>query len=296
MDEDLERYLRYLKSQNRYADNSIAAFSRDIADFLGFLRQSGTNHIEEVDYRLLRSYLSSCATRRFKKTTVARRLSAIRSFLRFLCSEGMIEANAAMLVSFPKQSSKLPKVLSRDEVERLIEEPADNIRRGLLDRAVLELLYATGLRVSELSALDLKDIEWEASEIKVVGKGGKERIVFFTDMAGQAMAEYIRIGRPQDVKVKPESAALFLNNRGTRLSVRSIQTLVDKAGRHSGLGRRASPHMLRHSFATHLLEEGADLRTIQELLGHADLATTQIYTHLDKRRLKHVYKQAHPRA
>jgi tyrosine recombinase XerC len=295
MEEDLVRYLDYLESQNRYSPNTVSAFGRDIKNFLEFLSRTGTTDLDTVDYRLLRRYLAYCDTLKLSKTTVKRRLSAIRSFLSFLCSEGRLEANAAMLVSFPKAPKNLPKVLSRDEIVRMIEEPAPTIKRSLRDRAILELLYATGMRVSELASLDIGDLNPKTKEIKVTGKGNKERIVFYTAVASQALSEYITIARAKDAAIEPPPEALFLNSKGGRLSVRSLQYIVDAAAGRSHLGRRASPHMLRHSFATHLLEEGADLRTIQELLGHADLATTQVYTHLDKRRLKNVYRQAHPR-
>ncbi len=295
MEDDLDRYLDYLVSQNRYSPKTIEAFGRDVKTFIEFLSRAGETDIGSVDYRFLRRYLAYCDTLKLSKTTVKRRLSAIRSFLSFLCSEGRLEANAAMLVSFPKAPKTLPKVLSRDEVVKMIEEPAPTIKRSLRDRAVLELLYATGLRVSELASLNVDDIDPGTIEIRVRGKGDKERIVFYTPVASQALADYITIARAKDAAAKPSSNALFLNAKGGRLSVRSLQYIVDAAAGRSRLGRRASPHMLRHSFATHLLEEGADLRTIQELLGHADLATTQAYTHLDKRRLKNVYRQAHPR-
>lgn len=295
MEDDLVRYVEYLKSQNRYSINTIEAFGRDVKNFLRFLERSGAKDIGSVDYRFLRRYLAYCDTVKLSKTTVKRRLSAIRSFLSFLCSEGRLEANAAMLVSFPKTAKTLPKVLSRDEIVKMIEEPDQNIKRALRDRAVLELLYATGLRVSELASLNVKDLNPETEELVVTGKGDKERIVFYTAVASQALDDYIVIARANDISIEPPPEALFLNSKGKRLSVRSLQYIVDAAASRSHLGRRASPHMLRHSFATHLLEEGADLRTIQELLGHADLSTTQIYTHLDKRRLKNVYRQAHPR-
>ncbi len=295
MDADLDRYLDYLKSQNRYSPRTISAFGRDIRTFLQFVKKHGTTDITAVDYRLLRRYLAYCSTLRLQKTTVARRLSAIRSFLRFLCNEGLLESNAALLVSFPKSGSTLPKVLSRDEVERLLAKPTIELKEGLRDRAIMELLYATGLRVSELAGLSLPDIDFAGREIRVVGKGDKERIVFFTPVADRALAEYLGVGRGRPTEDNSDGA-VFLNNRGGRLSVRSVQNIVDRAAGTGHVGRHVSPHMLRHSFATHLLEEGADLRTIQELLGHADLATTQIYTHLDKKRLKAVYRQAHPRA
>ncbi len=295
MEEDLARYLDYLKSQNRYSPHTIAAFGRDIKTFLDFLSRSGEKDIGAVDYRLLRRYLAHCDTVKLSKSTVKRRLSAIRSFLSFLCSEGRLEANAALLVSFPKAAKTLPKVLSRDEVVKMIEKPGPTVKKSLRDRAILELLYATGLRVSELASLNVRDLNPETKEIKVTGKGDKERIVFYTDVASQALVDYVAIARAKDAASDPPPEALFINGKGGRLSVRSIQYIVDAAAGRSRLGRRASPHMIRHSFATHLLEEGADLRTIQELLGHADLATTQIYTHLDKRRLKNVYRQAHPR-
>jgi tyrosine recombinase XerC len=297
MDEDLDRYTAYLKSQNRYSPHTVSSFKRDIKGFMDFVGRSGAEDFTRVDYRMLRRYLAYCDTLKLARSTVKRRLSAIKSFLAFLCSEGRMEANAAMLVSLPKQPKTLPKLLSRDEIVKMIEEPPTDVKTGLRDRAVIELLYATGLRVSEMAALNLSDFKPGNPEIRVTGKGGKERVVFYTNIAAVALADYVAIARKKDAgSADAPSDALFLNNRGGRLSVRSLQNIVDAAGKRSRLGRRASPHMIRHSFATHLLEEGADLRTIQELLGHADLATTQIYTHLDKRRLKNVYKQAHPRA
>ncbi|MFH1737338.1 MAG: site-specific tyrosine recombinase/integron integrase [Actinomycetota bacterium] len=296
MTEDLERYLEYLVKSHRYAPRTIEAFGRDNAVFLTFLKRSGAKDMKDVDHRLLRRYLAYCDTLKLKKTTIARKLSAIRSFLRFLCNEGSLEANAAMLVSFPKARKVLPKILSRDEVERLIENPDEGTKAGLRNRAVLELLYATGMRVGELASLNISNINLNAREIRVIGKGNKERLVFMNNIAARALDEYLIIARPKDAGGKKANEAVFLNTAGGRLSTRSVQKIVDKSGLRSGLGRRVSPHTLRHSFATHLLEEGADLRTIQELLGHADLGTTQIYTHLDKTRLKSVYRQAHPRA
>ena len=296
MTEDLERYLEYLVKSQRYAPRTIEAFGRDVAGFITFLKRSGARDIKNVDHRLLRRYLAYCGTIKLKKTTIARRLSAIRSFLRFLCNEGSLEANAAMLVSFPKAGKVLPRVLSRDEVERLIENPDEGTKAGLRNRAVLELLYATGLRVGELASLNMGNVSLNAREIRVIGKGNKERLVFMNNIAARALGEYLIIARPKSVDSKKASEAVFLNAVGGRLSARSVQKIVEKSGLRSGLGHRVSPHVLRHSFATHLLEEGADLRTIQELLGHADLGTTQIYTHIDKTRLKSVYRQAHPRA
>lgn len=296
MTEELERYLEYLVKSHRYAPRTIEAFGRDITVFLTFLKQSGAKDMKDVDHRLLRRYLAYCDTLKLEKTTIARKLSAIRSFLRFLCNEGSLEANAAMLVSFPKARKVLPRILSRDEVERLIENPDEGTKAGLRNRAILELLYATGLRVGELASLNISNINLNAREIRVIGKGNKERLVFMNNIAARALDEYLIIAWPKDVGSKKASEAVFLNAAGGRLSARSVQKIVDKSGLRSGLGRRVSPHTLRHSFATHLLEEGADLRTIQELLGHADLGTTQVYTHLDKTRLKSIYRQAHPRA
>jgi tyrosine recombinase XerC len=296
MKEDLARFIKYAESQNRFSPRTIEALRRDIDDFISFLAGRGCASFGEADYKVLRSYLAECDELRLKKTTVARRLSSIRAFFRFLCSEGGLDANAAALISFPKSGKRLPKVLSRDEVEKLLDNPGPAIKQSLRDRALLETLYATGLRVSEIAGLNIGDIDFNEHEIRVIGKGNKERIVFFTGVADQAIREYLVIARPKTARPGVEEPAVFLGPAGRRLSVRSIQNIVSRAGTSAGVGRRTSPHMLRHSFATHLLEEGADLRTIQELLGHSDLATTQIYTHLDKKRLKSVYRQAHPRA
>lgn len=296
MIEDSDRFIGYLNSQNRFSPRTLEAVRRDILDFTAFLECEEFTDFTDVDYRALRRYLAHCESRNLKKTTVARHLSSIRSFFRFLCSEGRLEANAAALISFPKTGKTLPKVLSRDEIERLLENPSPELKQGLRDRAIMELFYATGLRVSELAGLNLNAIDFPEREIRVMGKGEKERIVFFTEVADLALREYLSIARVNELKLGGDAEAVFLARGGRRLAIRSIQAVVSRAGLSSGVGRRTSPHMLRHSFATHLLEEGADLRTIQELLGHSDLSTTQIYTHLDKKRLKAVYRQAHPRA
>lgn len=298
MDKDLRHFLTYLEAQRNVSPHTLSAYRRDITKFLDYLHKAGYQSLREIDHLFLRKYLAYLDTLNFSRTTIARKLSALRSFFRFLERESGVR-NVALFISTPKKEAYLPKVLSHDEIDILLEIPERKTALGLRDRAILETLYATGLRASELVNIDLTDIDLNRAEIRVLGKRLKERIVFLNSTAVDALDSYIRMGRSfllENRKSKPDQTALFLSKSGRRLTVRDLQRLVDHYIVQASIEKKASPHSLRHSFATHLLEGGADLRSVHELLGHVDLSTTQIYTHLDKERLKVVYKKSHPRA
>lgn len=245
----------------------------------------------------LRSYLSSLHEK-FAKTSIVRRFAAIRSFYRFLFRKGLVESDVAERIPLPKTEKRLPRYLSVEETESLLSAPEAGNASGLRNRAILELLYSTGLRVAELAALSLSDIAGissaEGGTLRVVGKGRKERVVVCGSAAGKAIASYLE--RREEFGPEPEELALFLNSRGGRLTVRSVERMVVEMARAAGLPGDVTPHTLRHSFATHLLGNGADLRLIQELLGHSSLSTTQKYTHLELEQLMREYRTAHPKA
>lgn len=254
----------------------------------------GIEHPAEIGLSTLRRYLADLADRDYARATVARRASAVRTWFALLQRRGVIDKDPASLLASPKQGRHLPRVLRIDEVERLLEAPDPAAPRGLRDRALLELLYASGARVSEACGLDLEALDLAQGLVRLDGKGGKQRLVPLGEPACDAMQRYLTAGRPALV-AGPTTNAVLVNTRGGRLGTRDARTAVAAAAAAVGLGH-VTPHTLRHSFATHLLECGADVRVVQELLGHASLATTQRYTHLSRGRLREVHAMAHPRA
>jgi integrase/recombinase XerC len=273
----------------------VDRYGREIAECLAFLERQGVQHWEGVDRHVLRRYLAWLNSRGYVKASIARRLSQLRSFGRFLVCEGVVSTNPFLAVSSPKVPKRLPKVLSVEETVALLSAPDRQTAQGLRDSAILEVLYSGGLRVSELVGLNVSSIDWSRKELTVWGKGAKERIVLLGTPAMEALQAYIDGGRPELNKEKT-SSALFLNRLGGRLSTRSVMNIMHKYRRVAGLEKRVTPHILRHSFATHLLDGGADLRSVQELLGHARLATTQIYTHVSQSHAREVYLRSHPLA
>lgn len=296
MDEPVEQFLGYLRQERNLSPLTCKSYAEDLSDFLLFLERSAPECCtwEEVDTSLLRRYLSDVQSR-CKKSTVARRLSCLRSFFRFLTARHLVKADPTAGLSSPRLDRRLPKVADRTLIERLLLAPDPATPAGLRDRALLELLYATGVRGSELEAMNLNDVDFPAREIRVRGKGGKERIVLFGQAAQEALADYLAFGRPHFVRPGRREAALFLNRFGSRLSVRSVRNILNRYVAQVAATVHLSPHALRHTFATHLLEGGADLRVIQELLGHSSLQTTQIYTHVGTQRLRQTLRKAHPR-
>ena len=319
----VEGFLTYLRVVRNVSPNTLQAYATDLGQFFEFLerddRRPGAQASETasharpeqpdqpdppVNYLTIRRFLAHLRALGSSSATVARKLATLRSFFRYLCREGLAEDNPAAAISSPRLEKRLPRFLHLDEVNALLDLPGGG-PQGVRDLAVLEMLYATGARISELWRLDLDDLDFEGEFVRLQGKGGKERIIPFGSMAQLALQRYIATVRPAllraaDQPVRPTGAkgvkAVFLNRGGGRLSVRGLRRLIDKYLDRLALDRRVTPHGLRHSFATHLLDAGADIRAVQEMLGHASLSTTQIYTHVSQARLRAVYRNAHPRA
>ena len=294
MRREINQFLAHLKYEKNASPLTIKSYRIDLNQLADYLQDKGVS-LKQVDNIVLRGFLARLHERKDKKSTVARKLASARSFFQFCVQKKWLADNPAKVVATPKQEKNIPSFLSEDEMAAFLDLPRSNRPLDLRDRAVLELLYATGIRVSELVGLNLEDISFEERIIRVRGKGKKERLLPFGRKAEQGLAGYLR-ARLTINKGKIDDQAVFLNYRGQRLTSRSVERIIDKYIRHSALKRKISPHSLRHSFASHLLSRGADLRVIQELLGHESLATTQKYTHLDLAQLLKVYKKSHPRS
>ncbi len=305
MDPAIDRFLSYLAVERGLSGNTVAAYSSDLQAVKGFLRAAGVTGWEELTREHISAYLMKIGGRLSERSR-ARRLAALRSFCKHLLGLGVIRQNPAVRVAFPKSRLSLPKVLSAAAVEALLQQPDPSLTLGKRDRAMLEVLYATGLRVSELSDLQIRQLHLEPGYLVVLGKGGKERLVPLGEWAIAALKVYLEEARP--LLLKGQSASeVFLNHHdtspsrpGTRTSGRKltrqgIWKIIKLHALKAGLRQNITPHMLRHSFATHLLEHGADLRSLQSMLGHADISTTQIYTHVARTRLKEIHAKYHPR-
>jgi integrase/recombinase XerD len=301
---DAQRYLDHLAVERGLSDNTIRAYRRDLHRYLMFLERREIMSAADVDESSVRSFLASVSAAThgdpglpYRATSVARTLSSVRSFHRFLLREGLTSRDPAAGVAQPRLPRSLPKPLSVEDVRRLLESPDTRTPAGARDRAILELLYGAGLRISELTGLDVDDVDVDVDEgsVRVLGKGGKERDVPVGRYARDAVGAYLTRARPAFASVSSRSA-LFLNQRGGRLTRQSCARLLASHASTAGIERHVSLHTLRHSFATHLLEGGADVRVVQELLGHASVATTQIYTLVTKQHLREVYYSSHPRA
>lgn len=292
-------FLTYLEVGKNYSAKTIAAYKNDIDQFIDFLEHHNRGLVD-IDYLTLRHYLAALNSDGYRRTTISRKLSAIRTFLRYLHREKILNSSTFCVVSTPRQGKRLPHFLYFDEMLTLLSMPLGDNPLGVRDRAMLELLYATGIRVGELVALNMESINFEDRLLLVFGKGSKERIVPFGTFAAKSLQEYVTIARPELLALRKDAdqrfKALFLNRFGGRLSDRSVRRILDGYVEKAGLTQKISPHAIRHSFATHLINAGADLRSVQELLGHVNVSSTQIYTHISKERLKKIYDQAHPRA
>ncbi len=288
MKKHIEQFCNSLKAEKDVSPHTMRAYTKDLEEFLSFTDKKP----QDIDNLDIRGFLASLHYRKLKKSSIARKLATIRSFFKYLHREGIVKKNPAKLVSSPKVQKILPRFLTVDEAFALMDSPKGDTFQASRDKAILELLYSSGLRVSELTTLDINDFDIKESLVRVKGKGKKERIIPIGSKAVEAMENYL----PERILLKKKSQALFLNNRGGRLTQRSIRRIVDKYSRMVALKGHLSPHALRHTFATHLLHGGADLRSIQELLGHASLSTTQKYTHVDIAYLMEVYDKAHPLA
>ncbi len=293
MQELVEEFLGYLVSVKNYSYNTLLSYSVDLKDFVEFCKKRGYNALSDVTS--IKDYLEYLKNKKYNPFTIARRLSSLKSFYKFLELEKGLNTNAFLYLESPKLPLRLPKVLSLEEVERLLATPDISTPLGFRDRTMLELLYATGLRVSELVGLKLENINLELGLLKVLGKGSKERLVPIGDYALNFLKTYLEEIRPGFLNSYSKDY-VFLNRRGKPLSRQRFWQIIKGYAKKCGLEDRVTPHVIRHSFATHLLQGGADLRTLQMMLGHSSLATTQIYTHLDYKKLKEIYDKFHPRA
>lgn len=301
----IDLFIEYLRDQRGYSQHTIRNYGTDLRQFSAFLASRKALHenektdlqVETVDFLVIREYLGSLYGR-FQRSTIARRLSAVRSFFLFLEKKGLMKGNPAADIATPKQEKYIPNYLPVDEVFRLFERPDQEKPLGLRDLAILEVLYSCGIRVGELEAMNISSVDFDGRLVRVIGKGDKERIVPIGRQALRALRKYLEATQNmrREAGTDFQHAPLFINFRGGRLSARSIGRITKRYARECGLPSDISPHSMRHTFATHLLDGGADLRSVQELLGHASLSTTQKYTHVSLDRLMEVYDKAHPRS
>jgi integrase/recombinase XerC len=299
MEEALADFLRHLALEKNSSEHTVKSYREDLTQAVEFLRTRPSGRCEspaQLTTRQLRAYLAWLHEKGYARSTIARRLAAVRSWCRFLCRQGVLTANPAEGLRGPRQDKKLPHFVEREDMVRLLATPSEATPLGLRDRAILETLYSAGLRVSELTGLDLGDVDLDDGMATVRGKGKRERLALLGPPATLALRKWLA-GRQGLLGLRFDSQpALFVNRRGSRLTSRSVGRLLARYLAQAGLDPRTSPHTLRHSFATHLLDAGADIRGVQELLGHKSLSTTQIYTHVSTQRLRDSYHKAHPRA
>lgn len=296
--EYLENFKLYLEVEKNFSQHTIRAYASDI---LSFLIWTGEKEISEIDYSKLKEYLVFLQKFKYTKTTTARKIAALRTFFKFLFRERIIETNPAKGIHSPKKSKNLPNFLTEEETEEILNNIKSDTPSGYRNKVILELLYASGMRVSELSGLNFSDLNIENNEIRVTGKGSKERIVLISNRVKELLQNYIKTVRPLINTDGPkqettDESPVFINKTGFRLHPQSIRAAIKETVEHIQLPKHVTPHVFRHSFATKLLNHGADLRVVQELLGHACISNTQIYTHISLHRLKEVYDNAHPRA
>ena len=296
MEDQLKDYMHYMLVEKGLSQNTIVSYERDLKSYIKYLQKvEQLSSLAEVTRLHIIGFLQGLKDANKSSKTMARHIASVRSFHQFLLRERVLERDPSVHIETPQGERKLPKVLSVAEVEALLDAPKQGGAFGLRDKAMLELLYATGLRVSELIQLDISDVHLTMGFVRCLGKGRKERIIPLGNLAIEAVGRYIERGR-RELLGKNATDALFLNLRGKRLSRQGFWKILKGMAKEARIEKELTPHTLRHSFATHLLENGADLRAVQEMLGHADISTTQIYTHVSKARMKDVYKQFHPRA
>ena len=302
MKEHINSYISFLKNEKNYSNNTIISYKNDLLQLLNYLKEYKIikrDSIKYIDRSIMRKYIVYLKKCDYSVRSICRKISTIRSFFKFLSREGMVDINPTINLITPKIVKKLPFFLYLEEINKLIETPSGHTILGIRDRAILEFLYGTGMRVGELVNLNIRDIDLYDKTVRVFGKGSKERILPLGNPSIRAVQEYLTsrdIFKKNISLDKIDQNALFLNRFGGRLSARSIRRLLIKYMKMADLNKKISPHVLRHSFATHLLGGGADLRSVQELLGHESLSTTQIYTHITKERLKAIYNKSYPRS
>ena len=285
MKERINEFKSYLMYEKMFSSNTVNSYVRDLEEFNSFLE---SEYIKHVTYKDIRSYLAHMYNKKYSSRTISRKLSAIRSFYKYEVNKGVIRDNPCLLISNPKVEKKLPNYLSYNEIETMLEVPDTFKNNSLRDKLIIEILYSTGIRVSELVNIKVKDIDFYNNQILILGKGNKERYVIFGNTLKDMLKKYISI--------KSDSEYLITNKYNKKMSTRSIEEIVKKIVKIDGIKNKVTPHTIRHTFATHMLNEGADLRVVQELLGHENLKTTEVYTHVSNERLRSVYLSSHPRA
>ena len=298
MREALAEFLRHLGVEKNSSAHTVKSYREDLTQALDFFQErlgAANPKPGQLTTRLLRAYLAFLHDKHYARSTIARRLAAVRSWCRYLCRQGVLSSNPALGLRSPRLEKRLPRFISREDMARLLAAPPGDLPLGKRDRALLETLYSAGLRVSELTGLNIDDLDLDDGMATVRGKGKRERLALLGPPAAEAIRAWLAVRETLGPRAAAQPA-LFLNKNGTRLSTRSVARLLEKYLKETGLDPKASPHTLRHSFATHLLDAGADIRSVQELLGHKSLGTTQIYTHVTTQRLRDSYHKAHPRA
>jgi integrase/recombinase XerD len=296
MKKHLQIFIQYLSVEKGLAQNTLESYERDLTQFIAFLGKCGITELKDTKKATIQNYLVQLKKLGRASSTVTRSMVSIRSFYQFMVRERLLELDPSINMETPRVVKRLPKVLSIQEVEALLEAPETTTPYGMRDKAMLEVLYATGIRVSELISLNAGHVNLGMGFVRCIGKGSKERIIPLGRIAAKWLHNYIQGMRHQLLRVSKTDDALFINHLGTRLTRQGFWKIIKKYGREAHILKEITPHTLRHSFATHLLDNGADLRAVQEMLGHADISTTQIYTHVSKTRLKEVYNRTHPRA
>lgn len=296
MKNELQTFIHYLSVERGLAQNTLFSYERDITQYLQFLEKSGIVTLTDSSKVHISNYLMKLKQLGRASATLSRTMVSIRAFYQFLVRERMLEHDPSLHMETPKLEKRLPKVLTVQEVETLLEAPQTSTPNGMRDKAMLEVLYATGIRVSELISLDLQSVNLGMGFIRCIGKGSKERIIPLGRIASQYLSSYIESMRPRLLKKSKAEEALFINHLGTRITRQGFWKIIKRYAMEAHIVKEITPHTLRHSFATHLLENGADLRAVQEMLGHADISTTQIYTHVTRTKMKEVYDRTHPRA
>lgn len=291
----INSFIDHLENERNLSGNTTESYLIDLLQFERFMRSRDLGGVQDIGKVQARMFLMDLEEKGLSRRSIARKISSIRSFFKYLMKKKAARANPWAALSTPKIAKKLPGFLYKEEIETLMDAPDIKTPAGMRDKAIIEMLYASGMRVSELTELNISDVDKEDGEILVTGKGSKERVVLIGSKALTAARDYLRYARPKLNKAS-SNKAMFVGRSGTRLTARSVERALKKYIKISGIDKKVSPHSLRHSFATHLLEGGADLRSVQELLGHSSLSTTQIYTHVTKERLKSVYDKSHPRA
>lgn len=294
MNKILDNFIKYLVVEKNYSDYTVLNYRKDLESFLEFLDKECIVKYNDIDYKVLRLYLNEMFNKKYSSKTISRNLSSLRTFFKYLSREEIINFNAMVLISNPKQEKRLPSYLNYKELEDILEISDTNTVLGLRDASILELLYSTGIRVGELVNIKIKDIDFNENRMKILGKGNKERYVLFGDKCKSLLNRYLKESRPN--LMKGSCDYLYLNTRGTPISIRTTEKMVDDVVKKSSIKFNVSPHTLRHTFATHMLDNGADLNSVGELLGHSNLNTTAVYTHVSNERLKNVYLKCHPRA